>query len=137
VEGVASTFARAYSHTVLSMGVGAVVAAPALQESTQSIRQIARTPKAPFITLIVLKCVYFDGVVLAIAAFASRPRAVKPLQARLSVMGLVAALFEGHRAEKSFNKMSNMFEETALGAKDDRKIVLEPTDQGGWRFRKT
>lgn len=51
------------------------------------------------------------GIVLAVVALASKPTAVKPLQARLSVAGLVAALFEGKRAEEDVRNVSQLFEE--------------------------
>ncbi|CZR64753.1 uncharacterized protein PAC_14652 [Phialocephala subalpina] len=136
MSGLTSTFARAYSHTVLSMGVGAVAATPALQESTQAIRQVTRMAKAPFFTLIALNCLYAVlGIVLAVVALASKPKVVKPLQARLSVTGLMAALFEGKRAEEDVHNMNQLFEENnGWGAV--QKIAIVPSETGGWRFEK-
>lgn len=136
MDGLTSSFARSYSHTVLSMGVGAVVATPALQESTQAVRQVTRMVKAPFFTLIALNCLYaILGIALAVVALASKPKVVKPLQERLSVTGLVAALFEGKRAEEDVKSMRYLFEEnTGWGAV--QKIAIVPTELGGWRFEK-
>jgi hypothetical protein len=137
MDGLTASFARTYSHTLLSMGVNAMSSAPTLQESTQTMKQITRMPKAPFITLIILNCLYaLMGIILAIIALASRPRVVKPVQARLSVTGLVAALFEGERANERATKMSQLFGENYVGAKDSHKISIEPTAQGGWKYRK-
>ena len=136
MPGVADSFARAYSHMVLSMGVNALTPAPASRESTQVLRQITRMPKAPFIVLIILNCLYaLLGLALAIVALRSRPRLVKPVQARLSLMGLVAALFEGERANQHVTKMSKLFEENSEEPRGHKVAVL-PTEQGGWKFQK-
>ena len=92
--------------------------------------------KAPFFTLIALNCLYaLIGIVLAVLALASKPRVVKPLQARLGVTGLVAALFEGQRAEEDVRNISQLFEENT-GWGSVQKIAIMPTEQGGWRFEK-
>ena len=125
---------------MMSLGVNAVVSAPALRESTSSERQITRMPKAPFFTLLALNFLYaVVGLVLAAVAFASKPVVVKPIQARLSGPGLVAALFEGGRAERDVNSIKELFEENepVIGhANSIDRVALVPTMLGGLKFEK-
>jgi hypothetical protein len=138
VAALAASFATTYSNTLLSLGVGAVVPALALEESTQTMLEITRMPKAPFFTLIALNCLYaLLGIALAIMVLASKPRTVKPIQARLSSLGIVAALFEGNRAEKQVTNMSQLFEESTPGdGRPTGKATLLPTIQGGLQWTK-
>jgi hypothetical protein len=132
---LANAFARTYGHTVLSMGAGAVVDAPSLEESIQLVRQVTRMPKAPFFILITLNGLYaLLGVTLGVLALVQKPKHVKPVQARLSVVGLVAALFEGEKAEIKATKMSQLFAENDLYAKKKVKVSIEPSGKGGWRY---
>lgn len=140
MEDLAASFAETYSHAMMSLGVNAVVSAPALRESTSSERQITRMPKAPFFTLLALNFLYaVVGLVLAAVAFASKPVVVKPIQARLSGPGLVAALFEGGRAERDVNSIKELFEENepVIGhANSIDRVALVPTMLGGLKFEK-
>lgn len=136
-DDMAASFARSYAHTILSVGSGAVEPAPALQASTMRLEQISRLPKAPFFTLLTLNCIYaILGIGLAITALASKPSSIKPVQARLSGVGLVASLFEGQRAEKLVYRMEDLFAENVPGPNlDFDRASLLQTDQLGWQFK--
>ena len=161
LDDLTASFAQTYSHTILSMGVGAVEPTPALQQSTTITKPLARMPKAPFFTLIALNTLYcILGITLASLAVVSGPNKVRPIQARLSTEAVVAALFEGERADGNVTKIEDLFEETAsctdqstaegtaastgshMPSTKSRKrgytgrVVVVPTQQRGWRFER-
>ncbi|KAK5057838.1 hypothetical protein LTR84_011839 [Exophiala bonariae] len=98
-QGLSDFFAQRFSETAMSMVVGITQPSLNIAERTREHLLVTRLPKAPFFTLIVLNLLYAVlGVLLAVVAVASQPRATRDVQARLSIAGLVAALFEVDRS---------------------------------------
>lgn len=130
---IASQFANAYSQTVLAVAAGAFVPTRAVEAQLRTNILVARVPIAPLVALIasniLLVCL---GLFLTIIAFITARGEVGEVQARLSVQGLVAAAFEGARADQRVKSMNDVFEETQSGRGPHVGVV--PTDQGGWRF---
>ena len=73
------------------------------------------------------------GVLLAITALRSHPKDSNEIRERLSTSGLVAARFEGERAEQAVGKKREMFGEYE-GISTGR-VGIEQSKYGGYIFR--
>lgn len=134
-------FAQRFSETALSMVVGSTQPAANIAERTREHLLVTRLPKAPFITLIVLNLLYAVlGILLAILAITSQPRATRDVQVRLSIAGLVAALFEsdpnstkGH----STRGIEGAFAEYRQKNFDGARVMIVPSRNGNQVSEKT
>ena len=129
----ADYFAREFSRSSISMLAGITDNKLNDVEQLRESRLVTRLPKAPFFTLIILNLLFATvGIILAIIAFASQPKRVRDIQARLSTAGLVAALLEPHTAPRSQKKtdgVEGLFAESFTNTKPpthERVIVLDP-----------
>jgi len=145
-EELADFFAQRFSETALSMVVGITEPAPTLAERSREHLLVTRLPKAPFFTLIVLNLLYAAlGVLLAGLAIASQPRRTRDVQARLSIAGLVAALFELHPGaavaqskRTAPSGIEGVFAEYyQRGDQDGARVVVVPAGEGSHAFEKT
>ncbi|OAP64018.1 hypothetical protein AYL99_03245 [Fonsecaea erecta] len=143
-QAFADYFAQQFSKSAVSMIAGITVGRRNVAEQTRRSRLVARLPKAPFFTLVVLNLLYaLLGIMLAGMAIASQPRKTRDVQARLSIAGLVAALLEPNgagRATRSKGRKSggieSVFAEYYNGGQqhdDDhsRVILVEPGTGNG------
>lgn len=143
-QELADFFAQRFSETALSMIVGITQPALNIAERTRDHLLVTRLPKAPFFTLIVLNLLYAVlGVLLAVVAVASHPRKTRNVQARLSIAGLVAALFEsntsasiGH-SKLGSSGIEGVFAEYRQGNYDETRVAVVPARDGNHAFEKT
>ncbi|KEF62440.1 uncharacterized protein A1O9_00412 [Exophiala aquamarina CBS 119918] len=144
-QELADFFALRFSETALGMVVGMTEPASNLAERTRQHLLVARLPKAPFFALIVLNLLYAAlGVLLAVLAIASQPRKTRDLQARLSIAGLVAALFEPHHtgagtphSKRSDSGIEGVFAEYHQRNHDGARVVVVHAGDGSHVFEKT
>lgn len=144
-QELADFFAQRFSETTLSMVVGITEPAFNLAERTREHLLVTRLPKAPFFTLIVLNLLYAAlGVLLAALAVASQPRRTRDVQARLSIAGLVAALFEARtssasmtQSKRSASGIEGVFAEYYQRDRDGARVVVVPAGEGNHAFEKT
>ncbi|KAH6604413.1 sugar transport [Trichoderma cornu-damae] len=92
---VAASVASSFSHSALSMFVGAVDARENVLEQSRSPVLLTRVPVIPFYVLIVLKLCYGLGTMLfaAAAILWAHPAESAGVKEQLTVEGLVAAIF--------------------------------------------
>ncbi|KAI9765133.1 MAG: hypothetical protein M1840_007840 [Geoglossum simile] len=106
------------------------------QEQLRHNLLIARVPKAPLFTLVVLNLIYaLMGIILAIVALGITNESVKDVQARLSVQGLVAERFEQNRLGIPVEKIEELFEEWDGGG--SVRASIQRNHYGGWQFNKS
>jgi hypothetical protein len=109
---MADAWARAYSRTAAALGSGIIAPRANLEEQIRSTKLVSRVPKAPLYTLVGLNTLYaLLGVALACLALSSHPSETNELRKKLSTAGIVAACFEGERAERAVEKKREMFAE--------------------------
>lgn len=131
----ADTFAGVFEQVSLGMSVAAYVNHTNLEEQVRSSILVARVPKAPLFTLIAFNFLFvLFGLVAFTLALKSQPRLARDVQARLSVIGLVANQFEGERAGTRVSKMEDLFGEH-VGVEQKSRVSLVRTDQNGWEYR--
>ena len=131
----ADTFAGMFEQVSLGMSVAAYVNYTNLEEQVRSSILVARVPKAPLFTLIAFNFLFvIFGLVAFTLALKSQPRLARDVQARLSVIGLVANQFEGERAGTRVSKMEDLFGEY-VGVEQKSRVGLVRTDQNGWEYR--
>ncbi len=132
---MADSWARAYSRTAMALGSGIMAARSDLEEQVRSTKLVSRVPKAPLYTLVALNTIYAVlGAILAWLALGSNPSETNELREKLSTAGLVAAYFEGLRAERPVEKKRQMFAEYE-GVGSGRIGVEESSTEGGYVFR--
>ncbi|KIX00993.1 uncharacterized protein Z518_10059 [Rhinocladiella mackenziei CBS 650.93] len=109
-QKMADSWAMAYSSAAIALSSGIMAGRTDLEEQQRSTKLVSRVPKAPLYTLVCLNTIYaMLGIVLAVLAWRSNPSDTNELRERLSTSGLVAALFEGDRAEKPIDQKREMF----------------------------
>ncbi|KAJ9644838.1 hypothetical protein H2204_001300 [Knufia peltigerae] len=133
-QQMADSWAQAYSRAALALSAGIMNGRANLEEQQRSTRLVARVPKAPLYTLVGLNSLYAVlGVLLAIMALHSHPKDSNEIRERLSTSGLVAARFEGERAEQAVRKKREMFGEHA--GMSTGRVGIEQGEYGGYVFR--
>ena len=112
-EHIATEWASTYDQTILTQVIGILVGRPLRVTKTIST-QVTRIPRAPFITLILLKLLYSAiGTCLMIVALiaVNKGRGVADVQARLSTLGVVAESFEDPAWTKGAKDIDMLFAE--------------------------
>jgi hypothetical protein len=133
VQELADTVALAYSRVALAIGAGAVMPAPALAVQERESFLVARVPQAPLFTLVVVNLLFvLLGIILAAVAIQSSGGEAREVQARLSIVGLVADRFEAQRGRDGIEKMDNHFEEK--DGKGSMRVGIDHIDGGGYTY---
>lgn len=73
------------------------------------------------------------GVVLTVIAIASSGGDVREVQARLSIVGLVADRFEGQRGRDGVQEMDDYFEERE--GNDSIRVAVDRNDGAGFAYK--
>lgn len=139
-EDIASQMALSFSKAILAAGAQTVQASPAIAAQERSSLIVARVPKGPLFTVVVLDLLFVViGIAFSILALVSssgdQNADVRDVQARLSVAGLVADRFEGRYAREPITDLKEGFEEFGAGVVGGGRVVLDATTAaGGWAF---
>ncbi|KAH7370635.1 hypothetical protein BKA65DRAFT_21679 [Rhexocercosporidium sp. MPI-PUGE-AT-0058] len=134
-QGVADYFALTYSQIALGIASAAFTPQAAIQAQRRETMLVAKVPIVPLSFLLIsnLLLVLLGIVLLIFAAVAARGE-TREVQARLSVAGLVAAYFEGRRAERGAEKVEDLFEERENVGGSGPRVGVVQTAGGGWGF---
>ena len=134
-QELADKIALAFSRVALAVGGQLVAPAPAQAAQLRSAPLVTRLPQAPLFTLVLANLLFaLLGVVFTVRAVASaRGDDVPEVQARLSIPGLVANLFEGARAKEGVADVQELFAEQS--GEDPGRVVVGMTQRGGYEFR--
>jgi hypothetical protein len=123
---------------VLALSAGIMSPRANIMEQARISTLVARVPKAPLVTPVLLNLVYaVAGVVLAVMAARTGPGETKNVQGRLNVTGLAAMCFESKvRCEGPAKEIQDLFAEKEVGTRDQRylKVSIVPSDRGGWKY---
>ena len=133
-QDVADKWANSFSQTALGLSAGVMSPRTNLQEQIRTEILVARIPKVPLFTLIGLNLLYATiGLILALyAVCASRPRATRDVQARLSVAGMAAHFENSDLSQRPVAGVEDLFAERH--GEGSERIGLIRTQEGGWRF---
>jgi hypothetical protein len=119
----------------MSLGYAAGVLSPRtnLAEIVQETLLVTRVPAAPLYILLALNCIYvLAGIGVASAALLiNRSQDAREVQARLSIMGIVAQAFEPEPRGR-VEKVGDMFEELRSGG----AAVVLINKENEWRYTK-
>jgi len=133
-QELADKIALAYSQVALAVGAQAVRRSPALAVQERQSFLVSRIPAAPLFTLVIANLLFVIlGIVLAAIAIHTSGGEVREVQARLSIVGLVADRFEAQRGRTGVEDMDAYFEE-----KDGNGSIRVAIDNGsgeGYRYR--
>lgn len=132
-QELADKIALAYSKVALAIGAQAVMPHPALaaQERTSSL--VARVPLAPLFTLVTANLLFVAlGFVLTGIALGTSGGEVRDVQARLSIVGLVADRFEALRARRRVGSVDELFEEN--DGHGSMRVEIHREAQGGYFY---
>jgi len=133
-QDLADQMALAYSKAALGVGAQSVQGAPALAVQERTSFLVTRLPMAPLFGLIISNLVFvLLGIILTGIALGTSGGEVQEIQARLSIVGLVADRFEGTRATGPAEEMDELFEE--YNGSTSSRIVIERTTTGGYAYR--
>ena len=133
-QELADKIAIAYSRTALGIGAQVVRRAPALAAQERQSFLVARVQAAPLFTLVVanLLFVVFGTVLTGIAIKASKGD-VREVQARLSIVGLVADRFEAQRGRDGVEELVDYFEEKE--GNDSVRVAIDRSDGSGFAYK--
>ncbi|OQV08682.1 hypothetical protein CLAIMM_12910 [Cladophialophora immunda] len=130
-QDLADQMAIAYSKVTLGVGAQSVQGAPAIAERTSFL--VTRLPMAPLFGLIAANLAFvLLALILTVIALRTSGGEIREIQARLSIVGLVADRFEGGRAKDPAKDMDELFEEHD-GATGTR-VGMERSATGGYAY---
>ncbi|KAF3932207.1 hypothetical protein ABW20_dc0109670 [Dactylellina cionopaga] len=133
-QQVADKFALSFSRSILAATAGVLEPQINIQEQLRVQQLVARVPIAPLFTLVGANAAYaLLGLIITIAALRSSPRVNSNVRERLSVLGLVANLFEFNRRGTYVTKPRELFEESHT-ANASSRVGMLANDQEGWEF---
>lgn len=134
---LANQFSAQASHITSAMTAGIMIEQPSQQQQRRTSILVARVPKAPLFTLLALNLIYpLMGLLLTLyVIFFSRYKETRDVQARFSVAGIVSAFFEPvQRSQAAVNEIEELFTERVEEKGFTRRVGMQPTVGGGWRF---
>jgi hypothetical protein len=103
------------------------------EEQIRTSLLVAKVPKAPLYVLVLLCLIYaVFGIAFTIMALSVTHGGVKDVQAKLSIVGLVAEGFERVRLGRPVGRVEELFEE--WDGRGSRRVVVHRTQVGGWKF---
>jgi hypothetical protein len=122
---------KAYSYPLASQ----MSVRPSLLAQERTSKVVTRLPVAALWILVTTNLVYAAlGLSIAIYALMRVTEDVGQVQMRLSVTGLVAALFDRQRFEKAVSGEEELFEEKTMGNAGMKTIAFAKTKEGGFWF---
>jgi hypothetical protein len=132
-QELADKVAATYSRTVLALGAQSVLRRPVIAVQERQSFLVSRVQAAPLYTLVAANLLFvLFGIVLAGIAIRTSGGDVREVQARLSIVGLVADRFEAHRGRDGVENMDDYFEEKE--GNDSMRIAIRETDQKGFAY---
>lgn len=127
-------FAMSFNRASLSVGASTLQPNDAILAQERSTKLVTRIPKAPLYTLVLANMLFVAlGIALAALAIARSGGEVREIQARLSIEGLVANIFEGRRAKERVESIENLFEEKY--GQESTRIIIHNSAQGGYEYQ--
>ncbi|KAH9218649.1 hypothetical protein DL95DRAFT_405681 [Leptodontidium sp. 2 PMI_412] len=134
-QGVADYFALTYSQIALGIASAAFTPQAAIQAQRRETMLVAKVPIVPLAFLLIANIsLALLGIVLLVFASVAARGETREVQARLSVAGLVAAHFEGRRAERAVEKVEDLFEEREGVGGSGSRVGIVKIESGGWGF---
>ena len=133
-QDLADQIALAYSKVALGVGAQSVRRAPAIAAQKRTALLVARVPKAPLFALVGANLLFaLLGCILTGVALGTSGGETRDIQARLSIVGLVADRFEGGRAAGPAGDLDELFEEHE--GNTSSRVVMARTTAGGYGYR--
>lgn len=107
---------------------------PALAAQERSSLLVARVPAAPLFTLVAANLLFVTlGVILTLIALSTSSGEVRDVQARLSIVGLVADRFEGMKARRGVESIDELFEER--DGQRSTQVAIDRVAGGGYAYK--
>ena len=127
-------FAMSFNRASLSVGASTLQPNDAIVAQERSTKLVTRIPKAPLYTLLLANMLFVAlGIALAVLAIARGGGEVREIQARLSIEGLVASVFEGGRAKEGVESVDDLFEEKY--GQESTRVGINNSAQGGYEYQ--
>jgi hypothetical protein len=127
-------FAMSFNRASLSVGASTLQPNDAIVAQERSTKLVTRIPKAPLYTLVLANMLFVAvGIALAVLAITRSDGEVREIQARLSIEGLVAGMFEGRRAKERVDSIDDLFEEKH--GQESTRVVIHNSAQGGYEYQ--
>ena len=123
-----------FNRASLSVGASTLQPNDAIVAQERSTKLVTRIPKAPLYALVLANMLFVAlGIALAVLAIARSGGEVREIQARLSIEGLVADIFEGRRAKERVESIGDLFKEKY--SKESTKVIIHNSAQGGYEYQ--
>jgi len=123
----------AFSEIAATFATGGMSPRDNVEDQTRNTFKVARVPKAPLYTIVILGFLYaLLGVALTVIALCITGDGVHDTVAKTSVEGLVAERFEQTRHGKPVKEMRELFEE--WDGKGSGRVGVHKGEFGGWEF---
>lgn len=138
VEEMANRFANSFSEVAMAIHSGILSPRATIDAQHRENVLVARLPKAPFFTLLLLNLIYATlGLLLGITALTSHPRNIRDIQARLTVAGLSAALLEPDGVPQRGEGVEGLFTDKREDdtPRPERRVCVQKLDDRRWAFQ--
>jgi hypothetical protein len=133
-QELADKIALAYSQVALALGAQVVKRSPAVAVQERESFLVARVPAAPLFTLVIANLLFVIlGIILTAIALGTSGGEVREVQARLSIVGLVADRFEAQRGRDGVEDMDAHFEEK--DGNNSIRVAIDHDHGGGYMYR--
>ncbi|EPS44811.1 hypothetical protein H072_1184 [Dactylellina haptotyla CBS 200.50] len=135
-QQIADKFAVSFSQITLAATTGVLEPQENLEEQLRVQFLVARVPIAPLYTLVSANALYaLLGLLIAIFALRSDPKLNNNVRERLSVLGLVANLFEFKKGKDYATQSRDLFDESqTIGTSASLRVGMLANDRSGWGY---
>ena len=134
-QEIADNMALSYSKAALSVFAGTLVPAPAIAARERTSTIVARIPQAPLFALIGANLLFCTAGIVLLGITLCVPSIARETQARLSITGLAAHVFESVYVARKVDKVEQLFEEND-GHQSVRVYIVKSQD-GGYEYKQT
>ncbi|KAI9663649.1 MAG: hypothetical protein M1821_007139 [Bathelium mastoideum] len=133
-QEMADKLAYAFSQTFLAIVTSALNLDQAVEVQQRTTSLVTRIEKAPLFTLVGANLlIVLLGIVFGVIALVNSAGEVREVQARLSIVGLIADHFEGKKAKEGTKNLEDLFEERDGQASG--RVVIQTSDRGGYEYQ--
>lgn len=132
-QGFLDPIASAFSELAATFATGGMSPRDNIEDQTRHSLIVARVPKAPLYTIVILGFFYaLLGVALTVIALYMSGDGVHDAVAKTSIEGLIAERFEQARRGGPVEKIGELFEE--WDGKGSGRVGVHKGEFGGWEF---
>jgi len=133
-QNVTDAMALSFSQIALAIGAQSIEQCPPLLSQKRTSSIVSKVPKKPLYALVTANMLFvLIGITLTILALATSKGHTRDVQARLTVLGLIADRFEGATARTAAIDMDDLLDERQ--GKKSVRVGVDICEDGGYAYK--